>query len=238
MKHSCLSLTYTKSAAHLMVITWRSGKLYRHSTLCCEVCGFCLFKPSGHYMYRTVVTICTVRLTFTNPIIYRHRVFMCFVWIWEPTAFNSLYSITWTVFITDGVFTTRYVLHSTFYLHIVLVFCVDLRTNSDYFTVQHWLVGFEYWDGVCLLSVTSGIFICCTVNFNIQAIRRVWYVCSWNTFLKSNFSWFPLKLQYLEFELRNWLLIFVVLRLVRSRMSWLTLWELTTCPYRTLLCWL
>jgi len=21
------------------------------------------------------------------------------------------------------------------------VFCVDLRTNSDYFTVQHWLTG-------------------------------------------------------------------------------------------------
>jgi len=35
------------------------------------------------------------------------------------------------------------------------VFCVDLRTNSDYFTVQHWLVGFYNWDGVCLLR---GIF--------------------------------------------------------------------------------
>jgi len=34
------------------------------------------------------------------------------------------------------------------------VFCVDLRTNSDYFTVQHWLVGFYNWDGVCLLCGT------------------------------------------------------------------------------------
>ena len=34
------------------------------------------------------------------------------------------------------------------------VFCVDLRTNSDYFTVQHWLVGFCNWDGVCLLRGT------------------------------------------------------------------------------------
>ena len=25
--------------------------------------------------------------------------------------------------------------------HCVYVFCVDLRTNSDYFTVQHWLTG-------------------------------------------------------------------------------------------------
>jgi hypothetical protein len=36
----------------------------------------------------------------------------------------------------------------------VYVFCVDFRTNSDYFTVQHWLVGFYNWDGVCLLFGT------------------------------------------------------------------------------------
>ena len=30
----------------------------------------------------------------------------------------------------------------------VYVFCVDLRTNSDYFTVQHWLVGFYNRGGV------------------------------------------------------------------------------------------
>jgi hypothetical protein len=27
----------------------------------------------------------------------------------------------------------------TFCLYIVYVFCMDLRTNSDYFTIQHWL---------------------------------------------------------------------------------------------------
>ena len=36
----------------------------------------------------------------------------------------------------------------------VYVFCVDLRTNSDYFTVQHSLVGFYNRDGVCLLRGT------------------------------------------------------------------------------------
>ena len=30
-----------------------------------------------------------------------HTVFMCFVWIWEQTAINSLYSINWLVFITE-----------------------------------------------------------------------------------------------------------------------------------------
>ena len=51
----------------------------------------------------------------------------------------SLYSIDWLVFITElecvycAVRSTFYVL-STQYIY---VFCVDLRTDSDYFTVQH-----------------------------------------------------------------------------------------------------
>ena len=38
-------------------------------------------EPTGHYMYRTVVTICTVSLTFNNSTFCPHSVFMCFVWI-------------------------------------------------------------------------------------------------------------------------------------------------------------
>ena len=38
-------------------------------------------EPSGHYMYRTVVTICTASLTFNNSTFCPHSVFMCFVWI-------------------------------------------------------------------------------------------------------------------------------------------------------------
>jgi len=37
------------------------------------------------------------------------------------------------------------------------VFCVDLRTNSDYFTVRLWLTGFYNGDGMCLLRGTSWI---------------------------------------------------------------------------------
>ena len=43
-------------------------------------------QPSGHYMYRTGVTICTASLTFTNCSFCPHSVCMCFVWIWEQTA--------------------------------------------------------------------------------------------------------------------------------------------------------
>jgi len=38
-------------------------------------------KPSGYYMYRTAVTICTASLTFNNSTFSVHSVFMCSVWI-------------------------------------------------------------------------------------------------------------------------------------------------------------
>jgi len=41
----------------------------------------------------------------------------------------------------------------------IYVFCMDLRTNSDYFPIQHWLTGFYNWDGVCLLRGTDWVFI-------------------------------------------------------------------------------
>ena len=43
--------------------------------------------------------------------------------------------------------------------HCIYVFCVDLRTNSDYFRIQHELTGFYNRDGVCLLRGTVWIFI-------------------------------------------------------------------------------
>ena len=82
-----------------------------------------------------------------------HSVFMCFVWIWEQTAIISLYSNNWLDFITEtdcvycAVRSTFCVLPTQF----IYVFCVDLRTNIDYFTVQHYLTGFYNRDGECLL---------------------------------------------------------------------------------------
>ena len=77
------------------------------NTLCSPVVTICtaqwsLYVPhSGHYMYRTVVTICTTSLTFNNSTFCPHSVFMCFVWIWKQTAIISLYSINWLVCITE-----------------------------------------------------------------------------------------------------------------------------------------
>ena len=91
-----------------------------------------------------------------------HSVFMCFVWIWGQTAINSLYRIEWLVFVTETE-CVYCAVRSTFYVlptQCIYVFCVDLRTNRDYFTVQHRLVGFYNRDGVCLLHGTFYILLC------------------------------------------------------------------------------
>jgi hypothetical protein len=75
----CVRLQYPCSGDEA---SWVFGAFFRNP-----------LQPSGHYMYRTVVTICTTSLTLAN---------------------------------------------STFCPHsCIYVFCVDLRTNSDYFHIQH-----------------------------------------------------------------------------------------------------
>ena len=91
----------------------------------------------------------TASLTFSNSTFCPHSVFMCFAWIWEQTAIISLYNINWLVFITEtecvycavrtgslyiGSLTFS---NSTFCPQFTCVFCVDLRTNSDYSPIQH-----------------------------------------------------------------------------------------------------
>ena len=59
---------------------------------------------------------------------------VCFVWVSEQTAIISLYSINWLVCITETE--SVYCAVRTEYIYFY-VFCVDLRTNSDYFPIQH-----------------------------------------------------------------------------------------------------
>ena len=61
----------------------------------------CNLEPSGHCMYRRVVTICTARLEFSSSTFFPHSVFMGFVWILEQTVIISLYNINSLVFITE-----------------------------------------------------------------------------------------------------------------------------------------
>ena len=59
------------------------------------------FAAQWSYMYRTVVTICTARLTFNNSTFCPHSCIYVFVWIWEQTAIISLYNLNWLVYITE-----------------------------------------------------------------------------------------------------------------------------------------
>jgi hypothetical protein len=93
----------------------------------------CLLVLNGKclMLWSPVVSIRTTCLTHTNSTFCPHCVFMWFVWIWEQTAIISLYSINWLVFITETE--CVYCAVRTEYLCVF----VDLRTNSDYFPIQH-----------------------------------------------------------------------------------------------------
>ena len=100
-----------------------------------------LYVPhSGHYMYRSVVTICTAQWSlYVQPVV-------------------TICTAQWSLYVPHS---GHYMYHqfniNQFYVLPTLciyVFCVDLRTNNVYFTVQHWLVGFYNWDEVCLLRGT------------------------------------------------------------------------------------
>ena len=65
-------------------------------------------KPSGHYMYHTVVTICTAQWS-----------------LYVPHSGHYMYH--------QFNIQQFHVLPT----HCIYVFCVDLRTNSHYFPIQH-----------------------------------------------------------------------------------------------------
>jgi hypothetical protein len=89
--------------------------LYASITLCCSSVTTQhahLYRTASN---RTTLLICqqyqpciayliipTANLTYNKSTFSPHSVFMCFVWISEPTAIISLYSINWLVFITES----------------------------------------------------------------------------------------------------------------------------------------
>ena len=68
----------------------------------------------------------------------------------------------------------------------IYVFCVDLRTNSHYFPIQHQLIGFYNRDGVCLLRGKDRIFIYTSLYKAIQS-QLLLYVPPGLTFNNSTF---------------------------------------------------
>jgi len=117
---------------------------------------FNTLQSSGYGMYRLVVTIYTAILTFNNSMFCPHSVFMFCMDLRTKQRLFHCTALTGLVFITERE-SVYCAVRSTFYVlptQCIYVFCVNLRTNSDYFTVQHWLVGFYNRDGECLLRGT------------------------------------------------------------------------------------
>ena len=122
-------------------------------------------KPSGHYVYRTVVTMCTAQWSLYVPhsghYVYRTVVTMCTAqWsLCVPQSGNYMYRTVVTICTAQWSLCVphsgHYVLHSGHYMYRTVVticttsltfndpafcpqcICVDLRTNSDYFPMQH-----------------------------------------------------------------------------------------------------
>jgi len=130
--------------------------LYSFNWLLCITETECVYCAVRTGSVVTEVTICTTNLTFTNSTFCPHSVFLYFVCIWEQTAIISLYNINWLVFITETecvywevrtgsvvTLVTIYTASLTFTIPrsaktpCIYVFCLDLRTNSDYFPIQH-----------------------------------------------------------------------------------------------------
>jgi len=80
-----------------------------------------------------------------NSTFFAHSVFMCFVWIWEQTAFISLYSINWLVSITETE----------------CVYCA-VRTGSLYIILR-----FAHTVYLCVLcgSEKTAIISLCSINW-------------------------------------------------------------------------
>jgi len=112
-------------------------------------------KPSGYYMYH--------QFNIHKSHVLPTQFIYVFVWLSEHTEIISLYSINWLVFITYSVIVycavqagSLYILqiplkpsghcmYHQFNIHqfyvlptqCIYVFCVDLRSNRDYFHLQH-----------------------------------------------------------------------------------------------------
>ena len=111
--------------------------------------GFCVFKHSkaqwslyvpysGHYMYHTVVTICTTQWSLYVPpnghCRYRTVVTIC------TASGHYMYRTVVTICTASVQYMYRQFNIQQFYVQptqCIYVFCVDLRTNSDYFPRQH-----------------------------------------------------------------------------------------------------
>ena len=148
-----LSAYLLTRCSHKTVGTWKLNRLAKPTHNCSlhhnqQESGFSLgawtqdlntVPHSGHYMYRTVVTICTAQWSLYVPhsghYMYRTVVTICTAqWsLYVPYSGHYMYRTVVTICTARFNICRFYVLPT----QCIYVFCVDLRTNSDYFPIQH-----------------------------------------------------------------------------------------------------
>ena len=143
------------------ICTYSGHYMYRTVVTICTVQCSKYVPYSGHYMYRTVVIICTVLWSQYVPYcghnMYRTVVTICTVQWSQYVPYSGHYMYRTVVTICTASLTFN---NSTFCPHsCIYVFCVDLRTNSDYFPLQHFLTDFYNRDSECLLRGTDWMFV-------------------------------------------------------------------------------
>ena len=89
----------------------------------------------------------------------------------------------------DWIFMYRQFNIRQFYVlptHCTYVFCVDLRTISDYFPIQHLLTGFYNRDGVFIARYGLDLYI----KFYILPTQCIYVFC---VDLRTNSDYFPIQ---------------------------------------------
>ena len=117
-------------------------------------------------MYRAVVTICTAQWSLYVPhsghCMYRTVVTIC--------------AAQWSLYVPhSGHYMYHHFNIQQFHVlptHCIYVFCVDLRTNSHYFPIQHYLTGLYNRDGVCLLRGTDRVFVRFRILLFSKGLKR------------------------------------------------------------------
>jgi len=126
-----------------MYMKWQTLVIYTPVVTICTA-QWSLYVPhSGHYMYRTVVTICTASghntyrqwslCTASGHYMCRTVVTIC------TTSGHYMYRQC-SLCTASGHYMCRQFNIQQFSVlptQCIYVFCVDLRTNSDYFLIQH-----------------------------------------------------------------------------------------------------
>ena len=177
-----------------------------------------------------IAVFLNVKVGFTAAILALLTAKYCRYWHITKKMLSSIYNVTCEHFFLFSFFLfgphARYLAdhnctppavtfkNSTFYpTQCIYVFCVDLRTNSDYFPIQHYLMGFFYnRDGLCLLEVrtgcsyvvqTSGYYIYHRFNihkFHVLSTQCIYVFC---VDLRTNSDYFPIQHYLTGFYIRD-----------------------------------